>query len=68
MTANDTYVAEDGIISSAVLHVYANNPAQALDAALNHLDRIAAHTGRIVSIETYTAHRDYSDRYTVTFS
>jgi hypothetical protein len=68
MTANDSYVAEDGMISSAVLHVYAGNAAQALDKALTHLDRIAASTGRIVSIETYTAHRDYGDRYTVSFS
>jgi hypothetical protein len=68
MTANDTYVAEDGLISSAVLHVYAHNAADALDKALTHLDRIAASTGRVACIETYTAHHDYADRYTVSFS
>lgn len=68
MTANDTYIAEDGLISSAVLHVYAENAAQALDKALNQLDRIAANTGRVACIETYTAHREADDFYTVSFS
>jgi hypothetical protein len=68
MTANDTWVAEDGLISSAVLHVYAGNAAQALDKALTHIDRIGERTGRVVSIETYSVHHDAGDQYTVSFS
>lgn len=68
MTSNDTYVAEDNIISSATIYAHGANPAQALDRALNTLDRIADHTGRIASIETYTISVEYGDRYKVVFA
>lgn len=56
------------MITDLTVLITAANPAQALDRALNKIDRMAQISGQVVSIETYTVKRVDENRYQITFS
>lgn len=67
MGQNDIYVGEDNLVTSATIFITAEGPAQALDRALNKIDRISGRSGRIFCIETYTIKRVGEERYQISF-
>jgi hypothetical protein len=68
MTTSDSFVGEDNMITIATIYVSADSAPQALDRALNRLDRIAENSGRIASIETYTMRKLADGRYQIDFA
>lgn len=64
----DSFVGEDNMITVATIYVSADSAPQALDRALNRLERIAANTGRVASIETYTTRKVADGRYQIDFA
>lgn len=62
----ETLIETDAAIFSASVTVYAESAPEALDRALNLMDRYAARVGKPLSITEYRVSHDEANLYSVT--